>query len=73
MPAVTFLQTGEDLKWLREVHVKGRATGFRYAIIHGTEDCPRRIELYRRNHYQCRPTVLEPDEDGEMRVTQKGE
>ena len=70
---MTFLRTPADLRWLREVHVKGRATGFRYAVLHGTEDSPTRVELYRRNHHQCRPTVLEPDAGGELRVTQQGE
>ena len=31
------------------------------------------IELYARDHYKCKPTVLLSDEDGNLRVAEWGE
>lgn len=54
----TFLETDEDMKWLRETHLSdgsianysGDYTEFRSAIIHGNEDSPALIELYIASH-----------------------
>ncbi len=67
----TFLESAEDMAWLTEQYPE--AAGHVCAILHGNEDSPRRVELYRRNHYQCVPTVLEPDSDGNMVLIQHGE
>lgn len=66
------LEEQEDMDWLAEVHCK-IAKGYACAILHGNEDSPSRVELYARNHYKCPPTVLEPDDDGNLVVKSWGE
>lgn len=70
--SMSFLETPEDMAWLAEVHTP-LAKGHACAIIHGNEDAPSKVELFARNHYQCVPTVLEPDADYNLKVTQTGE
>lgn len=67
-----FLETAEDMAWLAEVHHTG-AAAYACAILHGNEDAPERIELYARNHVACKPTVLQADANGDLRVMEWGE
>lgn len=69
---MTYLDTPEDMKWLKEVHTK-LAAAYDRAILYGNEDSPSRVELYARDHFKCKPTVLEPDEKGVLRVKSWGE
>lgn len=39
-----FLNTPEDMQWLREVH--GVGAEYHAAIVYGSEDAPYRIELF---------------------------
>jgi hypothetical protein len=41
----------EDMRWLRDVHLP-RVSLRRYksAVLHGSEDCPSRVELYRSSN-----------------------
>ncbi len=56
---MTVLYTKEDMEWLANVHFKA-ARAYKLAILHGNEDSPAKVELFRRNHYKCKPTVVEP-------------
>ena len=47
--ATTFLVGEHDMCWLREVH--GAPEGFACALLHGNEDYPERIDLWRTNTY----------------------
>jgi len=57
----TFLDTTEDLEWLRDVH--GIDTkGIVCAILYGNEDSPEKIEAFAVNDYRAIPTVYTADE-----------
>ena len=55
----TFLETPNDLQWLRDTHLKNAIDLpiFTIAIIRGNEDCPESIELYVTNDYRCPPII----------------
>jgi hypothetical protein len=41
----------EDMRWLRDVHIRGMSLRrYRSAVLHGSEDCPSRVELYRSSN-----------------------
>ena len=67
----TILETEEDLKWLSEVHHVYTAE-YTFAVLYGNEDAPHKVELYAENHYKCKPTVWEADEEGILRLVQNG-
>lgn len=68
---MTFLETAEDLAWLRDVHLKGcRVPPFEVAGIEGNEDWPTRIILYEVNHVNSLTLELRPDEDGKFHCRQ---
>jgi hypothetical protein len=47
--ATIFLSTMADRKWLRDVHrVEIRRP--QVAVLHGSEDCPEKVEVYKENH-----------------------
>lgn len=63
-----FLNTPEDCKWLRGVHVKDAPPFLSYTLA-GNEDSPARVDLYasREPEYNEQPiAVYEPNEDGEL-------
>lgn len=56
----------DDANWLMQVHkippdilVNGRYYPWVCAILYGNEDCPSKVELFRRNHYKCKPVTYE--------------
>jgi hypothetical protein len=67
----TFLETPEDMAWLADVHTP-LARAYLCAILHGNEDAPNKVELFAANHYKCKPTVLAPNEEGNLKVVQWG-
>ena len=71
-PRQCFIESAEDMEWLAEVH-SPIAREYKYAIVHGNEDCPEKVFLYARNHYRCKPTVLVADENGDLVVSTWGE
>lgn len=52
---MVFLNSPEDMKWLREVHLHGLPSEYESAVVHGNEDSPSKIETYR----SLNPTVNE--------------
>jgi len=64
-----YLETPEDLEWLRETHLLGCIVpDFAIAIIDGTEDYPEKITLYEVNHVNSITMELWPNEDGDFFV-----
>lgn len=44
---MTFLNSPEDMKWLKDVHLPSLdPSRHKSAILHGNEDCPERIDVY---------------------------
>ena len=43
---LTFLNSAEDMQWLKDVHVRILPDNARSAIIFGNEDAPDSIEVY---------------------------
>ncbi len=67
-----FLESEEDMEWLADVHCP-IAREYCCAILYGNEDCPEKVHLYARNHYKCKPTVLVPNDEGNLVVSKWGE
>lgn len=76
---MTVIDTADDMTWLAETIPYAMAADYAIAIVHGNEDCPDKVELFRRNDYQCSPRVLERNDDetsehyGRYAVTSFGE
>lgn len=43
---MVFLNSSEDMSWLREVHLPNLSEKYQSAVIYGNEDCPERIDAY---------------------------
>jgi hypothetical protein len=52
---MVFLNSPEDMKWLRDVHLQGLPSEYEAAVVHGNEDSPSKIEVFR----SLNPTVNE--------------
>ena len=64
---MTFLESAEDLEWLRDTHLKGCVVPeFAVAVLEGNEDWPERITLYEVNHVNSIYMELRPDADGQF-------
>jgi len=50
----TWLEGEEDFAWLREVHGVN-TEGMVGAILHGSEDAPDKVELWKVNRYDRKP------------------
>lgn len=66
---VTFINSDEDMKWLRDVHLPRLRDDARSAILYGNEDSPVRIDMYS----SAEPTITESptdiyvmDDEGEL-------
>ena len=68
----TFLNEYEDMDWLWSTHLEKfrlMRLDFKSAIIHGNEDCPQKIELFKAPNprYDAKPDkifVLQDGDDG---------
>jgi hypothetical protein len=65
-----------DKMWLSTVHLGFKepwdfSHSFEFAIIHGNEDAPQKVELFKVNHYRCRPVVFLPDANGKLERDKK--
>lgn len=66
-----FLNTSEDVKWLKETHLKHIKLylDFNSFIIKGNKDCPKSVELYERQEARFNDLPLVTfiqNEDGEL-------
>lgn len=56
------LITGDDLDWLFDTHAKRAPQADKdrtqFAILHGNEDSPDKIELFDRNRYDADPFAV---------------
>jgi hypothetical protein len=66
------LDSREDMDWLAEVHTP-LAKDYQCAFLHGNEDCPDRIELFKLNDCRCKPTILHLQDDGSYALVQTGD
>jgi hypothetical protein len=67
---MVLLNTPEDMKWLRDVHLRGLPPEYETAVIHGNEDFPTQIEVYRSANPTVDkiPVIFVPDPDGSFKV-----
>lgn len=67
---IAFLNTPEDMKWLREVHVPKLPSKYESAVIHGNEDSPSKIEFFTSLNPEVneKPTVFVPSLNGGFEV-----
>lgn len=73
MARQTAINTADDMRWLREVHLPRLPAKYKSAIIVGNEDYPDRIEVYERRDPVVTdvPLVFEADEEGAFRETKQ--
>ena len=71
MARQTAIDTADDMRWLREVHLPRLPAKYKSAIIVGNEDWPDRIEVYERRNPVVTdvPLVFEADEEGVFKET----
>jgi hypothetical protein len=50
---IEFLNALEDIGWLQTTHLKMFSLSFNSFIIYGNEDCPQKVEIFKR----INPTV----------------
>lgn len=70
MGNIAFLDTPEDMKWLRDVHLPGLSPKYESAVVHGNEDSPAQIEAYLSPNPNVGdiPAVFFPDPNGDFKV-----
>jgi len=74
MARQTFLDTAEDMEWLREVHLPKLPREYKSAMLHGNEDYPDKIVVYKSRNPSVYDayTIYEPDADGKYERTSSG-
>jgi hypothetical protein len=70
MGKLALLDTPEDMKWLRDVHLPGLSPEYESAVVHGNEDFPSQIEAYKTPNPTVNsiPAVFLPDPNGDFKV-----
>lgn len=65
-----FLNSSEDMQWLRDVHLQGLPPEYEAAVVYGNEDSPSKIETYRSLNPKVNdvPTVFVPVLNGGFEV-----
>lgn len=63
----TLLTERDDLEWARDVHGIN-IDGIAAIVIEGNEDAPSRLTLYTADHVDAIRYVIEPGDDGNLRV-----
>lgn len=73
MARQSFLDTPDDIEWLRDVHIPNLPANIRSAIVYGNEDAPDRVEVYERAEPVVSdvPIVYEADQRGELRRVER--
>ena len=69
-PMIAFLNSPEDMKWLRDVHIPDLPSEYEAAVVHGNEDSPSKIEAYRSPNpaIQETPQIFVADQDGVLKL-----
>lgn len=67
----TFINTGDDMQWLRDVHLPTLSRRYKSAVIVGNEDSPLEIYVYvkREPRYLDRALIFRQDANGVFRRT----
>ena len=67
---IAFLSSQQDMKWLREVHLPKLPREYETAVVHGNEDSPSKIEVFRSLNPKVNeiPTVFRPALNGGFEV-----
>lgn len=67
---MVFLNAPEDMKWLRDVHLHGLSPEYESAVVHGNEDSPAQIEVYRSREPLISdvPLIYLPDPNGDFKL-----
>lgn len=60
----TFINSDEDMTWLRDVHLPNLPHSYKSAVIFGNEDYPDQIEVYEKRDPEVsdRPVTYQPDD-----------
>ena len=60
----TFINSDEDMAWLRDVHLPNLSHSYKSAVIFGNEDYPDQIEVYEKRDPEVsdRPVTYQPDD-----------
>lgn len=68
--SIELINTAQDMKWLRDVHLPRLHSKYKSAVIHGNMDWPSLIEVYvKRNPLVTDlPVSYVADDDGMFRV-----
>lgn len=59
---ISFLETADDMKWLKEVH----GIDAKFAMLYGNEDAPTKVEVFTENHIDMMESIWLPDESGKL-------
>ena len=61
-----FINTADDMRWLREAHLPQLSKQYRSAVLVGNEDSPDEIYVYRKHDPSINdtPTVFRQSRDG---------
>jgi len=59
----TYIDTPEDITWLRDVHCHDLPLSIQCAIIHGNEDAPSKVVAWVANnpHFEAKPNYVWED------------
>lgn len=69
----TLINTADDMRWLREVHLPRLSAKYKSAIIFGNEDSPVRVEVFEHRDPVVTdvPLVFVADEEGVLTETEQ--
>jgi hypothetical protein len=67
---IALLNTAEDMRWLRDVHLPKLASKYKSAVIKGNEDWPDSIEVYEKRNplVTDQAVTFVPDEEGDFHL-----
>jgi len=70
MGKIVLLNTPEDMKWLRDVHLPTLPPKYESAVVYGNEDSPSQIEAYLSPNptVNCIPAVFRPDPNSDFKL-----
>lgn len=63
-----FINSAEDMQWLRDVHKVDKDKHCSSAVIHGNEDYPEQIDLYISpdpRYSETPDAIMKPNENGD--------
>ena len=63
---ITWINTADDIDWLRDVHIPNLPSNVKTALLFGNEDYPDKVSTFveREPTIYSKATVYQPDEEG---------